>query len=99
MSPLIYAAREGRELVVAELLECGANVNKQDSRGWSVSRRFVYSSYLCIIILIIIDLLFCEKVYFFLSSFRLCCTHSLGVKAILLREDKYHIARWWNVFL
>ncbi|CAG2253777.1 ASZ1 [Mytilus edulis] len=35
MSPLIYAAREGRELVVAELLECGANVNKQDSRGWS----------------------------------------------------------------
>lgn len=67
MSPLIYAAREGRELVVAELLECGANVNKQDSRGWSVSRRFVYSSYLCMIILIIIDLLFCEKVYHLLD--------------------------------
>ncbi|XP_052073142.1 ankyrin repeat, SAM and basic leucine zipper domain-containing protein 1-like isoform X1 [Mytilus californianus] len=35
MSPLIYAAREGRELIVTKLLGCGANINKQDSRGWS----------------------------------------------------------------
>lgn len=37
MTPLIYAAREGREEVVTKLLDAGANINKQDSRGWTVS--------------------------------------------------------------
>ncbi|KAK3101327.1 hypothetical protein FSP39_002709 [Pinctada imbricata] len=35
MSPLIYAAREGRASVVEVLLDAGAAINKQDSRGWT----------------------------------------------------------------
>ena len=37
MSPLMYAAREGRVKVCEKLLEHGAEVNKQDMRGWTVS--------------------------------------------------------------
>lgn len=37
MSPLMYAAREGRVTVCEKLLEHGAEVNKQDMRGWTVS--------------------------------------------------------------
>lgn len=36
MSPLIYAAREGRPKVVERLAEAGANIDKQDSRGYTV---------------------------------------------------------------
>ncbi|XP_053378244.1 ankyrin repeat, SAM and basic leucine zipper domain-containing protein 1-like [Mercenaria mercenaria] len=34
-SPIMYAAREGRDKVVQKLCEAGANVNKQDNRGWT----------------------------------------------------------------
>ena len=37
MSPLMYACREGRVKVVSKLLDNNANINKQDSRGWTVS--------------------------------------------------------------
>jgi ankyrin repeat protein len=37
MTPLIYAAREGRVDVIAMLVEYGADVDKQDSRGYTVS--------------------------------------------------------------
>ena len=37
MSPLMYAAKEGRVKVCEELLEQGAEINKQDMRGWTVS--------------------------------------------------------------
>lgn len=37
MSPLMYAAREGRVKVCEKLLEQGAEINKQDMRGWTVS--------------------------------------------------------------
>lgn len=35
MSPLMYAAREGRVTVCEKLLEHGAEVNKQEMRGWT----------------------------------------------------------------
>lgn len=35
MSPLMYAAREGRVTVCEILLEHGAEINKQDMRGWT----------------------------------------------------------------
>ncbi|KAL9973262.1 hypothetical protein ACROYT_G019691 [Oculina patagonica] len=35
MSPLMYAAREGRVTVCEKLLQHGAEVNKQDMRGWT----------------------------------------------------------------
>ena len=37
MSPLMYATREGRVKVCEKLLEQGAEINKQDMRGWTVS--------------------------------------------------------------
>jgi len=37
MTPLMYAAREGRVSVCEKLLEHGAEINKQDIRGWTVS--------------------------------------------------------------
>lgn len=37
MSPLMYACREGRVKVISKLLDNQANINKQDSRGWTVS--------------------------------------------------------------
>ena len=37
MTPLMYAAREGRVAVCEKLLEHGAEINKQDIRGWTVS--------------------------------------------------------------
>ena len=37
MSPLMYAAREGRVAVCEMLLEHDAEINKQDMRGWTVS--------------------------------------------------------------
>ena len=37
MSPLMYAAKEGRVTVCEKLLEHGAEINKQDMRGWTVS--------------------------------------------------------------
>ena len=37
MSPLMYAAKEGRVTVCEKLLEQGAEINKQDMRGWTVS--------------------------------------------------------------
>lgn len=37
MSPLMYAAKEGRVKVCEKLLEQGAEINKQDMRGWTVS--------------------------------------------------------------
>ena len=33
----MYAAREGRVKVCEKLLEQGAEINKQDMRGWTVS--------------------------------------------------------------
>ena len=36
MTPLMYAAREGKSLVVLELLKGGAGVDMQDHRGWTV---------------------------------------------------------------
>ena len=36
MSPLMYAAREGRSQVIERLVSAGANVDKQDTRGWTV---------------------------------------------------------------
>ncbi|XP_015765978.1 PREDICTED: ankyrin repeat, SAM and basic leucine zipper domain-containing protein 1-like [Acropora digitifera] len=35
MSPLMYAAREGRVTVCEKLLDHGAEVNKQEMRGWT----------------------------------------------------------------
>lgn len=35
MTPLMYAAREGRVAVCEKLLEHGAEINKQDIRGWT----------------------------------------------------------------
>lgn len=35
MSPLMYAAKEGRVTVCEKLLEHGAEINKQDMRGWT----------------------------------------------------------------
>lgn len=37
MSPLMYACREGRVKVISKLLDNQADINKQDSRGWTVS--------------------------------------------------------------
>ena len=37
MSPLLLASYKGKCTLVTELLAAGADVNKQDSRGWSVS--------------------------------------------------------------
>ena len=37
MSPLMYAAREGRILLCERLLEHDAEINRQDSMGWTVS--------------------------------------------------------------
>ena len=37
MSPLMYAAREGRATVCEVLLDHDAEINKQDMRGWTVS--------------------------------------------------------------
>jgi len=37
MSPLLLASYKGKCLLVSELLTVGCDVNKQDSRGWSVS--------------------------------------------------------------
>ena len=37
MSPLLLASYKGKCTLVTELLATGADVNKQDSRGWSVS--------------------------------------------------------------
>ena len=37
MTPLMYAAREGRVAVCEKLLEHSAEINKQDIRGWTVS--------------------------------------------------------------
>ena len=37
MSPLMYAAKEGRVKACEKLLEQGAEINKQDMRGWTVS--------------------------------------------------------------
>ena len=36
MSPLMYASRAGRPKVVQKLLDVGANVDKQDNRGYTV---------------------------------------------------------------
>lgn len=36
MSALLYAAKTGRSKVVLKLLELGANVHKQDSKGFTV---------------------------------------------------------------
>ena len=33
----MYAAREGRAQVIQRLAAAGANVDKQDNRGWTVS--------------------------------------------------------------
>lgn len=49
MSPLIYAAREGRELVVVKLLDSGANINKQDSRGWSALSWSVSKNHIAVV--------------------------------------------------
>ena len=38
MSPLLLASYKGKCTLVNELLAAGADVNKQDSRGWSVSQ-------------------------------------------------------------
>lgn len=35
-SALIYAAREGRPAVIECLVKAGANIDKQDSRGYTV---------------------------------------------------------------
>lgn len=35
MSPLMYAAREGRVTICEKLLEHGAEINKQEMRGWT----------------------------------------------------------------
>ena len=37
MSPLMYAAKEGRVTVCEKLLDHGAEINKQEMRGWTVS--------------------------------------------------------------
>ncbi|KAK3699914.1 hypothetical protein QZH41_016585 [Actinostola sp. cb2023] len=37
MSPLIYAARQGRVTVCERLLEKGAQINKTDGRGWTIA--------------------------------------------------------------
>ena len=37
MSPLLLASYKGKCALVTELLRAGCDVNKQDSRGWSVS--------------------------------------------------------------
>lgn len=37
MSPLMCAARVGHSQVIERLVKAGANVDKQDSRGWTVS--------------------------------------------------------------
>ena len=36
MSPLLYAAKIGRSRVVEKLIDLGANINKQDNRGYTV---------------------------------------------------------------
>ena len=36
MSPIIYAAKEGRTSVIKELVKNKADINKQDTRGYSV---------------------------------------------------------------
>lgn len=48
MSPLLLASYKGKCTLVTELLATGADVNKQDSRGWSVSSNVSVVSY-CII--------------------------------------------------
>ena len=44
MSPLMYAAREGRSQVIERLVSAGANVDKQDTRGWTV---YHFIQYFC----------------------------------------------------
>ena len=50
MSPLLLASYKGKCTLVTELLATGADVNKQDSRGWSVSSDVSVTGY-CIIAL------------------------------------------------
>lgn len=40
MTPLIYAARAGHAQVVDYFCQNGAEINKQDNRGWTVSLEF-----------------------------------------------------------
>jgi len=36
MTPLMYAAREGRAKVIDSLVQAGASLDKQDSNGYTV---------------------------------------------------------------
>ena len=38
MSPVLLASYKGKCVLVTKLLAAGVDVNKQDSRGWSVSQ-------------------------------------------------------------
>lgn len=40
MSPLMYAGREGRPKVIECLVNAGANLHKEDSRGYTVRQNF-----------------------------------------------------------
>ena len=42
MTPLMYAAREGRLEIVQLLLDSGAEIDRQDTRGWTVSHSFTF---------------------------------------------------------
>ena len=44
MSPLLLASYKGKCALVTELLAAGADVNKQESRGWSVSQEYIIIS-------------------------------------------------------
>ena len=50
MTPLMYAAREGRLEIVQLLLDNGAEIDRQDTRGWTVSHPLCFPppSFLCI---------------------------------------------------
>ena len=54
MSPLIYAARQGRVTVCERLLEKGAQINKTDGRGWTVSYNRYTCSYIILLMMTII---------------------------------------------
>ena len=41
MTPLMYAGRNGRAQIIEILLSHNPDVNKQDQRGWTVSKHYL----------------------------------------------------------